>query len=125
MIVFNSTLATYVGQYTSSVMIHASGLLIVSLILILTKSKLVFSKAVPFYLYSGGLIGVFTVVFNNMSFTAIGASLTLSLGLLGQSLISVIIDHYGLLGMKKCPFNFKKLIGFAIICLGLLCMALS
>lgn len=125
MITFNSTLASSTGQYSSSVIIHLTGLIAIGLLLFFTKSKLTFSRKVPLSLYCAGFIGVFTVLFNNLSFGAIGASLTLSLGLLGQSLISVIIDHYGFWGMPKSTFEVKKLLGFGVISLGILCMALS
>ncbi|MBE6049943.1 MAG: DMT family transporter [Clostridium sp.] len=119
---FNGILSTYIGNYTSTVIIHFVGLLGVIVILILTKSKLTFDKSLPLTLYSAGAVGVFTVLFCNFSFPVVGAALVTALGLLGQTLSSIIIDHYGLLGVNISKFNSKKLIGLTIILLGLFIM---
>ncbi|MDS0524622.1 DMT family transporter [Clostridium sp. SHJSY1] len=118
----NGILATYTGNYISSVLIHLVGLLGVVAILIFTKTKLIFDKTLPLTLYSAGVIGVFTVLFNNYTFVPIGASLTMALGLFGQAVSSIIIDNFGLLGVNVVKFNKKKLIGLGIICIGLIIM---
>lgn len=122
MITFNGTLASSVGNFTSSIIIHLTGLIAIIAVLILSKSKLKLDRTIPFYLYSAGAIGVFAVIFNNLSFSALGISITLALGLFGQTISSIIIDHFGLLGMKVVKFEKKKLIGLAIITLGILVM---
>lgn len=118
----NGILSTYAGNYFSTVLIHFVGLLGVIAILIFTKTKLVFDKTLPLTLYSAGVIGVFTVLFNNYSFVPIGASLTMALGLFGQAVSSIVIDNFGLLGVNVVKFNKKKLIGLGIIFIGLLIM---
>ena len=124
MISFNGELANVVGNYLSSIIIHVVGLISVLIILILNKTKIKIEKNIPLYLYSAGAIGVFSVLFNNITFSTLGVSLTIALGLLGQSLTSIIIDHYGLLGMKVTKFQIKKLFGFTLIILGISIMAI-
>jgi len=122
MVAFNGVLANYIGNNYSSVIIHIVGLLGISFILLLNKNKMSMPKNIPLYLYSAGAIGVLTVLFSNISFNTLGASITLSLGLLGQSVSSIMIDNYGLFGMKVDKFNKKKIIGFALISLGIFIM---
>ena len=124
MLLFNSTLSQSIGNYNSSILIHSIGLLPILLILIISKTKITIRKNVPLYLYSAGAIGVFTVLFNNMSFSALGASITLALGLFGQSVSSIMIDHFGLLEMTTITFEKKKLIGLAFIIFGILIMTI-
>lgn len=124
MITLNGVLSNGVGNYTSSVMIHLIGLVGIILVLVVTKSKIVLKKELPFYLYSAGFIGVVTVLFNNISIGNIGVSLTVSLGLLGQTIFSLISDHYGLFKTKKIAFNQQKIIGLLIIVLGIFSMTL-
>ncbi|MDD6795759.1 MAG: DMT family transporter [Clostridiaceae bacterium] len=119
MTVFNSILSTYMGNYTSTVIIHLAGFLGVIFILLITKSKLSFNKNISLITYSAGVVGVFTVLFNNLTVTYIGAALTTAIGLLGQTLSSIIIDHYGLLGVTVVKFNKKKLIGLSLILAGI------
>lgn len=120
----NGILSTYTGNYSSSVIIHAIGLIGIIAILIFTKSKITFDKKIPLYLYSAGLIGVFTVLLSNFTFMPLGASLTMSLGLFGQTISAIIIDHYGLFGVNKIKFNKKKVLGLMIIILGLVVMTI-
>jgi bacterial/archaeal transporter family-2 protein len=124
MITFNGALSNAVGNYTSSIIIHVVGLISIILVLIISKSKIILRKKIPIYLYSAGAIGVFTVLFNNLSFSALGVSITLALGLLGQSLSSIIVDHFGILGMKVIKFEKKKIIGLLLIALGILIMTI-
>ncbi len=123
MILFNGVLADAYGNYTSSVVVHMVGLATITAVLVITRSKAKPHEGkIPLYLYSAGVIGVFTVVFTNIGFSALGVSATIALGLLGQTLVSVIIDHYGWFGMKVIRFEKKKLIGLAGILLGVITM---
>lgn len=122
MIMFNGTLSNALGNYTSSVFIHIVGLISIILVLIISKSKIKIQKGIPIYLFSAGAIGVFTVLFNNLSFSKLGVSITLTLGLLGQSISSIIIDHFGLFGMKVIQFEKKKYIGLLFISFGIFIM---
>jgi len=124
MLVFNGTLSNAVGNYSSTVIIHIIGLITIIIVLFATKSKLKIEKNIPILWYSAGAVGVFTVLFSNISFIALGASLSISLGLLGQAISSIIIDNYGLLGMKKIKLNGKKFIGLSIMIVGIIVMTI-
>lgn len=124
MVYFNGILSIYLGNYTSSIIVHLVGLIGCIFMLIVTKSKLKYDKKLSIFLYSGGVIGVFTVLFTNIGFLSLGASITIALSLLGQTISAIIIDNYGLLNTKVIKFNKKKLIGLSIIILGIIIMTL-
>ena len=124
MIMLNGVLSQKLGNYTSAVIIHFTGFVIISGILCFKKIKISFDRNIPLYLYSGGALGVFTILFNNIGFNQLGASLTLALGLLGQTLASMVIDHYGILGAAAVKFKKEKLLGLALISAGIVVMAL-
>lgn len=124
MIAFNGILSQHMGNYTSTVIIHIIGLICIVFVLAASKAKFKLDKDIAIYLYSAGAIGVFTVLFNSISFNHLGASLTLAIGLLGQSITSIIVDHFGLLGAKVVRLNKKKIIGLAIVSLGIIIMIL-
>lgn len=124
MLVFNGTLSQETGNYTASVIIHGVGLVSIFLVILFSRTKFKLGKGIPLYLYSAGAIGVFTVLTNNLSFSKLGISITLALILLGQSLASIIIDHFGLLGMKRLPYENKKTVGLFFIGAGIVIMAL-
>jgi transporter family-2 protein len=122
MVTFNGILASYTGQYISLLIIHIVGLVGITTILIVKRENLRLQKNLSFYLFSGGSIGVLVVFLNNLCFSAIGASLTLSLGVFGQLILASFIDHYGLFGLDIYKFKKKKIIGFVIVFLGLVTM---
>ncbi|WP_097027990.1 DMT family transporter [Clostridium peptidivorans] len=124
MIAFNGALDNQVGTYLATFIIHLVGLITIILILIFKKQKFLIKEKLPIYLFSAGAMGVFVVSFNNICFNKLGASLTVSLGIIGQLVLSCIIDHFGFLGMKVYKFKKKKLIGFAIIFIGIVVMTI-
>lgn len=120
MVLVNGILANYTSLYVSNAIIHLAGLISISIVILLGKHKLKNLRAVPLILYAGGLLGVSNVLLNNLCFSYLGVSLTLALGQAGQFLASTVIDHYGLFGLRKIPFNRKKVWGFVIIGIGLI-----
>lgn len=124
MIGLNGTLSNLLGNYISSIIVHFAGLSTVILVLFIKKNKITFKREIPLYLYSAGAIGVLILLFNNVTFNTIGVSLTVALGLLGQSVASIVIDSYGLFNMKLVRFNKKKLLGFMFISIGIIIMTI-
>lgn len=125
MISLNGQVSNIFGNYASSVIIHFIGLIGIILVLIFTKSKIQNLKGIPFYMFTGGLIGILTVLFTNASFIGLGVSLTVSLSLLGQLVTSLIIDNFGYFNMPVVEFDKKKILGLVIIIAGIYVMTLS
>ena len=121
MVAINGGLTKQYGVYSATVIIHITGLIFVS-ILVLAKREKPFSKINAWFLYLGGAIGVLTTVFYNLAFGRISISAILALGLFGQSITGLIIDQYGLMGMLKYPFSKRKLIGLSLIFCGIASM---
>ncbi|QHQ63110.1 EamA-like transporter family protein [Anaerocolumna sedimenticola] len=124
MILLNGTLSDTYGNYTSTVLIHVVGLVSVIIVLIISKTTIKVSRSIPIYFYSAGFIGVATVIFTNLGFMNLGVSLTQALGLLGQTVLSIILDHFGLMGIKPSRFKVKKLVGLCFIAGGILVMTI-
>lgn len=122
MVAFNGELAMSTGNYYSLVIIHAIGYVFLVLIMLFKKIKIPFKMNLPFWMYSAGAITVLTVLINNAVYSSLGVTIPVALGLLGQSVTSIIFDHYGLLGMPKIKFNSKKLVGIFIIIIGVCVM---
>lgn len=122
MIVANGELASGFGIYSSTAIIHLVGLIFISIVYVLKKRPKQSAKKLPAYLYLGGLLGVGTIVFNNMAFGKISISAILALGLLGQSLAAIVIDQFGWFNMPKVAFRKRKLIGLSFVLLGILIM---
>lgn len=123
MIYFNGSLSDGYGNLFSTVLIHLVGLSAILLIQLVTRSKMKLPKGLPLYLYSAGFVGIGTVMLTNISYSKLGVSLPLALGLLGQTGFSLLTDHFGLFDMKVVKVNPKKLIGLGMIGIGIFIMS--
>jgi len=121
MIAFNGGLTEQYGLYTATVLIHIIGLIFM-LPILLIKRENPFAKKQAWFLYLGGVIGVFTVISNNISFGRISVSAITALLLFGKSLGGIIVDQYGLFNMPKYPFTKRKLLGLALVMCGIVSM---
>lgn len=124
MLLFNGQLSEAYGNALATALIHAIGLVGIGAWLILKQQSLKHTLNEPWHLYMGGVIGVATVMLSNLTFLHLGMSLTLVLSLLGQVIISLVIDAAGLLGAKKVRFEKKKLIGVGLVAAGAAVMLL-
>jgi transporter family-2 protein len=121
MVALNGGLTVQYGVYSATVIVHITGLILISIFL-LAKRERPFNKRHTWFLYLGGIIGVFTTVFNNFAFGRISVSAILALGLFGQSITGLLIDQYGFFGMPIHPFSKQKLIGLFLILSGIASM---
>lgn len=124
MVSFNGALAGYTSSMFSVLVVHAVGLMAVGIVVLIKREKFSLNGKLPIYIFCGGMIGVLLTYLNNTCINALGVSLTLALGLVGQAGLSCIIDHFGLFGMKIYRFERKKLIGFGLVLAGAICMVL-
>lgn len=122
MLLFNGQLSGVYGNALATVLIHVIGLIGIGAWLAIKRQGLRQTLKEPKHLYLGGIIGIATVMLTNLTFIHLGVSLTLVLSLLGQIVISLVIDGTGLLGAKKIRFEKKKLIGVALVAGGSMLM---
>ena len=89
------------------------------LIIIISKQPITFSINSPWWvILSGGLIGAFVVFISLSSAPILGISTLFAALLLGQLIMSIIIDHYGLLGLQTRSIDLGKIIGVVLLILG-------
>lgn len=123
MVSLNGLLSTYVELYNSALIVHLVGLITVAIILLFfVRNEYGTGKRPPLYFYFVGLCGVLMVVLTNVCFQSVGVALTVATGLLGQSILSSLIDHFGLFGMPRRRFTLSKLPGLLLILAGTLVM---
>lgn len=112
MLVPNGQLTKSYDFYASTFIIHLVGLIVTTVIMWVKKEKFRLSNSIPLILYSGGLIGVGTTMFNNVAYGKITISAILALSLFAQAVTSLVIDHYGFFHMPVQKFTKGKLVGF-------------
>ncbi len=117
MITLNSHLAEAAGNLLSVLVIHGTAFVIIQAVLSFVRPEKT-GLSVPLTLRLGGILGVLIVMLNNICFLNQGASLTIALGILGQSLTAQIVDSTGFLGMEKHPFGKGRIPGWILIFFG-------
>ncbi|WP_343310514.1 DMT family transporter [Bacillus glycinifermentans] len=64
----------------------------------------------PWWLWTGGILGVIFITSNILLLPIVGASLTVVLALNGQMIIALIIDHFGWFGISKRRLNVQRIL---------------
>ncbi len=117
MVTINGGLTTVYGVYTATVLIHIVGVISAFIMLKISKQNPFPKVKLPFWLYTGGAVGMLTPLFLNFSFGKISITAMVALSLFAQMMVSLIFDVFGLLGLKKTPIQKNNLPGiiFAIV----------
>jgi len=122
MIALNGELTAIHGMTLAAVIIHSIGALFAYIVLKVTRKPLEIKKGIPSWVYLGGVLGVFAIYSNNYAFGKITLTSIIAIVLLGQTIMSLLVDTFGLFGMKKYPFQKVTLIGLAIAAIGMFWM---
>ncbi|WP_374666378.1 DMT family transporter [Acinetobacter sp.] len=77
-------------------------------------------KQIPWFLWLGGFLGVYAISFSIYTAPKLGFLSLSGLIIFGQIVMSMIVDQYGLLGTEKTPVNWQRLLGGAVIFVGVL-----
>ncbi|MDL2212024.1 DMT family transporter [Erysipelotrichaceae bacterium OttesenSCG-928-M19] len=72
------------------------------------------------WLWLGGLLGATWITINIYLFTNLGSIQATLMPLLGQIIMSMIIDHFGLLNSLQQPFDLTRLIGIILVLIGVI-----
>ncbi len=112
------------GPLMASMMSFITGLICLFILnLAINSSSVVQLKpgsTSPWYIWLGGLLGAIFVGYITWVNQRQGMALTFALAVSGQIFISLIIDHYGLLGSAVRAITLEKILGAVLIIAGLL-----
>ena len=122
MVFINGRLSTALGVPAAVAVIHAGGLVITILPLVLRRENPFRRNGTPLGYYAGGLIGVLTTLFNTLAFGRISLSTIIALSLLGQVLTSLAVDRFGLFGFPRRRIHAGMLAGILAVGCGILAM---
>lgn len=75
-------------------------------------------SSAPLLEWTGGLMGAFFVASTIILLPKLGVALTFSLVLAGQMVTTLVIDHYGLLGVPIKEVNLPRVFGIILLIAG-------
>ena len=74
--------------------------------------------SVPAWAWFGGLMGAFYVAISTVVASQLGTASLLGLALSGQLAMSLVVDHFGWLGLPEHPITLTRLVGVALLGVG-------
>ncbi|MBM7621528.1 transporter family-2 protein [Bacillus tianshenii] len=116
----NSQLGKKIGSLEASFVSFFIGTLF--LLLLTTffgKGNLMQLPHVPKWQLVGGFLGACFVTFVIMAVPKIGVALTIISLIIGQMIVSMVIDHFGLFGSAKIALNYQRLLGVVMMLVAL------
>ena len=121
----NSRLKVSVGSpFVASLISFSLGTLFLALITLLIDKSLLFPLNLfgkePFWLWIGGLLGVIYLTSNILLFPKLGSVQTVIMPILGQIIMGLIIDNFGLFGSLVQPLNWSRIVGAILVVIGVI-----
>lgn len=77
-------------------------------------------RGAPAWMWAGGLYGAVFVVAVAYATPRLGLAATLTLAIASQLAAALVIDHYGLLGLRQTPVSLTRVGGVLLVLAGVL-----
>lgn len=117
----NTELSRHVGNAEATLVSFAGGtLLLVVLVALFGSGDISGATCVPPWQLLGGLYGVIIVIVITYAAPVLGIALTLTTLMLGQLIMGMLVDAFGLAGASVVPFSWLRLAGCLAIAAGIL-----
>jgi len=121
----NSKLRNFVkSPYLSSMISFLIATVFLALTSLLTHSAILISPhtmaLVPWWAWLGGVVGVIGLTANILLFPVLGSVQTVIMPILGQILMSLLIDNFGWFRVSPKPLNFLKIVGALVLIVGVI-----
>ena len=125
----NGRLGTVLGSATSAALVSfVVGLVALGVVVAVARPAVtgatVRATVHPWYLVVGGVLGASFVLGSAAAAPVLGISLTVSVVLLGQLAAGLSVDRWGVLGAPRRAVGPRRLVGVALVLLGVVCVRL-
>jgi len=119
----NAKMMTAVGSPVNAAFVSfAVGTAALGILAVLMQARpdMTAARALPWYAWVGGLYGAIFVVAAAWGVPRLGVATTITLMVAGQLLLSLVLDHFGVMGVPRQPMNIGKVAGVALVLAGVL-----
>lgn len=117
----NGQLNKQLGQPVwAGIVTYASGLAGMLLLQLFVRQPAPLAQAaeVNWWAWMGGLISILSTVAGLMLVQKLGSGIFTSLSLTASLVVSVLLDHFGILGLKHHPASPGRIVGCALLIVG-------
>jgi len=121
----NSKLAKTGGSPVHASMAScAIGVMALIIYILLTSQNVSWKglRDAPSYAWLGGILGAFYVTVIVLAFPKIGPGMTFGLVVAGQLIISMLMEHFGIMGTQVHSISMGRIIGVVLIVGGVVAM---
>lgn len=121
--VLNATLGKQTGTFGSVLILTFASIAVLVILIVLFPRTASFQHLpglAQWYLYLGGVLGVAILAMPIFLIPRIGTTSTLTALVFGQLLLSLVIDHFGLLAAPRIEADPGRLIGILLVVVGAL-----
>lgn len=117
---FNTALSKVIGLMEANFVVHVIGTtaLLVMLCLGLGHGNLTRLGDAPWFAYLGGILSIVILYTVMASISKLGVAVATTVIIVGQVSAALIIDHFGLFGLRAIPFTWWKLLGIILLAAG-------
>jgi len=115
----SSMISQRLGVLESVFIVHLGGALAALIpLLIYGGGKLGNWRTVPWYALCAGAFGLVVIFSMSYMIPRVGIATSLIILLSGQLLIGTVLDYFGLLGAVQRPIELMRIVGLAVVFLG-------
>jgi transporter family-2 protein len=115
----NSKLGQAIGNFAAATVSFLVGTLALLVVTIAVGNHHISDiKHVPWWYLVGGFIGAVFVASSLITVRTLGAGGVVAATIAGQLTFSVVIDKFGLLGLPEKPLHPTRIVGVALLALG-------
>ncbi len=131
MVRLNATLGEHIGVVASSWVVHVVGTVFAGLLwgmrsmLQAKPPRAIDWSAIPWYAWTGGMLGVAIVALANVVVPVLGLALTLSVVIATSLTVSALADHFGWFGLPVRRMTWRTALGICCIVTGVICITLG
>lgn len=117
----NAALSKVIGLLEATFVVHLVGTITIALVLLLFmlgKNGLWQTGQAPWYTLLGGVLSVLIIYTVAASISKLGVATATTAIIVGQVSTAVIIDHFGMFGLRSVPCTWWKLAGIVLLAAG-------
>lgn len=117
----NSHLGRSVGSFQAAFVSFAIGTIVLAVIAGLARGgygQIAEARHLAWYYLAGGVLGAAYVTSVLVTVRELGAGGVTAATIAGQLSLSVVVDHYGWLGVTQDPVNAAKVVGVVLLAAG-------
>jgi transporter family-2 protein len=114
-----SMITQRLGIFESVFIVHMGGAIIALLpLLFYSGGKLSQWRSLPWYALCAGIFGLVVISAISYMIPKVGVAASITTIVAGQLLVSIVLDHFGLLGASVRTLDLTRIVGIVVVLAG-------